>query len=251
MQKEDSTSQKCLNCGEVIAGNYCQNCGQSTGVHRITFKETVDDFFSSTFALEGPLISTIVLMVVNPGRMLREFIEGRRKTYYKPVAFFVLITAIYLIIRSLIEYDPLEGQMMNIDENSPASVQRNKKAAHFMVANINNIMLFLAFSIGISQKLFFRKRYLLAEYVTIGFYITGIYTLVGMMQMLVDTYIIAINRQGILLFLVAYIFYVSYSFHQRKSLGAIIKYLLIGVLSIIMYIVIGYSFSLLVVSLQL
>ncbi|NOX46877.1 MAG: DUF3667 domain-containing protein [Chlorobi bacterium] len=43
------------------------------------------------FALEGPFWLTIKLLFVNPGKLFREYIAGKRKAYYKSVAFFFLI----------------------------------------------------------------------------------------------------------------------------------------------------------------
>jgi hypothetical protein len=237
----------CLNCGHETVGYYCANCGQSTSMHRITFRETINDFFSSTFALEGPLLSTIKLLILNPGKLFREFIGGKRKAYYKPVAFFVVLTAVYLIVRKLIQYDPFYSQPQMSNENVPEKVRPLIEAGKFMFANINNIMFFLVFSIGLSNKLFFYKKYNLAEYVTTGFYISGLYILVGVIQMLVSVYIIYITPQYNMVLLFAYMVYVSISFHQQKSFVAILKYIFMSLLAIILYAILGYSFSLMMV----
>ena len=86
--------KRCLNYGSSLTGYYCSNCGQSAGVGRISFRNTLSDFFSASFALEGPLMRTIKLMIVNPGELCLEFLEGRRKRYHKPLAFFILLTTI-------------------------------------------------------------------------------------------------------------------------------------------------------------
>ncbi|MEP5611923.1 MAG: DUF3667 domain-containing protein [Cyclobacteriaceae bacterium] len=247
MEEPTLDPSECSNCNAKTTEAYCQQCGQSTSVHRITFHETLGDFFSSTFALEGPLLSTIRLLIVNPGLLLREFFVGKRKKYYKPVSFFVVLTAIYLILRALIQYDPLEGQLPPTYENTPPAVLRIKKAAYYMVKNINNIMFFLVFAIGFNHKLFFRKRYNLAEYVTMGFYLAGIYTLFGTLFMLFRVYVYDVPNQVALIVLMGYIFYAAISLHQRKSVGALIKYFLICFLSLVLYTGLGLGFSYLMV----
>ena len=247
MSEPSTNSTECLNCHAPLSGSFCQNCGQSKSVHRITFKETIGEFFSSTFALEGQLLSTIRLLIVNPGKLFREFIGGKRKPYYKPVAFFVVMTAVYLILKALIGYDPLEGEMLEVDENSPEFVQSTKKAAYFMTANINNILFFLVLAISINHKLFFRKSYNMAEYVTTGFFITGIFTLFGTLVMLADHFLVAIPSQVALLFLVLYTYYTAYSFHQRKSFWVHAKYGLLSFLTMVLYVFFSFGFSLLVV----
>ena len=100
----------CLNCGTEIQENYCSKCGQPTNTTRITFKETINNFLSIAFSFEGPLWLTIRLLITNPGKLYRDYISGKRKIYYKPVAFFILVTVVYLIIRALIDFDPLAGE---------------------------------------------------------------------------------------------------------------------------------------------
>lgn len=53
---ENQGVKSCLNCGTELVGNFCHNCGQSAKVDRLAFLETIQDFFSSSFALEGPLL---------------------------------------------------------------------------------------------------------------------------------------------------------------------------------------------------
>lgn len=246
--KVPTTNQTtCVNCEAPIAGNFCSHCGQSTSVHRITFRETIKDFFSSTLALEGPLLFTIGSLIKKPGMAFRNFVGGKRKPYYKPVAFFVVLTAIYLIVRSLIDYDPFAGQAQFQNANVHEQARKFIEAGRFMVANINNIMFFLVFAIGVSHKLFFPKKYNLAEYVTIGFFVSGMYVLVGLFHMLFSTYIYFFSPQVNMIILFAYLVYTAASFHQERSFWAVTKYLLIGFIANLLYVFMGYGFSLLVV----
>lgn len=248
MPNPTSPSDQCLNCESPLSGNYCQQCGQSAKIKRISFKETIDDFFSSTFALEGPLLFTLKSLIINPGRMYREFIAGRRKTYYKPVAFFIVLTAFYLIVKALIGYDPLEGEFQQADEKVDPRVIKFKAAATYMVTHINNIMLILVFSIGLNLKLFFRKRYNLAEYTMIGFYTTGVYILFASGIMLIDKYFFSTSRTLMFVVLALYIIYSLATLFQPKSFLAYIKYLIAAVLSILLYMTAGFALSYLIVS---
>jgi len=80
-QKLTGNKTNCLNCGTVIHNNYCSRCGQLTDTGRITFKETFANFLRIAFAFEGPLWKTIRLLITNPGKLFREYIGGKRKTY--------------------------------------------------------------------------------------------------------------------------------------------------------------------------
>lgn len=250
-QQLSDKNEHCLNCGTAIQHNYCEKCGQATGTGLITFKETIHNFLTITFALEGPLWITIRLLITNPGKLFREYISGRRKAYYKPVAFFILLTAIYLILRASINFDPIENTSASEDveflsEISPKYVETTK----LMSENINNILFLLVFSIALVFKLFFRKQYNLAEYTSIGFYITGVYTMVKIITMFIGKFaLIEVNNFefGVLLIL---IFYSCFSLFQKKNIGFIVRYVLVSFFSIILYIIIGVGFFFLIVSLK-
>lgn len=247
--ESNSTNQVCKNCHSNLIGNYCHQCGQTASVGRITFKETFHQFLSSAFSIQGPFFSTIKLLALNPGKVFRDFIAGKRKSYYKPIPLFLLLTAIYLILRVLIDYDPLANQLGNNPPESLSDPQnKSREAARFMVNNINYIMFFLAFSIGLMLKIFFRRRYYLAEYTSIGFYITSMYVLIGIPLMLLNKYLSYQTHQFQLLLLILIISYCCYSLFNRMNFWLFIKYVLVSLLSLMLYIILGFGFSYLVVS---
>ena len=247
---ETLKSNICLNCGASLQGNFCSQCGQKVILDRITFKQTFRNFLSSSFSLEGPLLFTIHQLIVNPGKVFREFIGGKRKTYYQPVQFYVLLTALYLIIRALLNYDPLEGQIAFDDLHASAAVNKSKEVARFMVDNINNIMFFLVFSIAFMLKLFFRKHYNLAEYTAVGLFITGMYILIGILMMFIAVITSAHTNKIQLLIMLVLIGYGAASFFRRFNFWSIIKYVLVSCFSLVLYMILGFGFSFIVVSLR-
>lgn len=244
---EISDREKCPNCSDAISGRFCSNCGQSSGVGRITFKETLSDFFSASFALEGPLMHSLKMLVTNPGEMFRQYLSGKRRAYYKPVAFFILLTAIYLLVRSSLNYNPLGEQMADLDNPNDMDLTLIMEAGNFMFKNINNILFLLVLGIGLSLKLFFRKQYLLAEYVAIGFYMSGVYIIFGTLTMIWNHYT-GFHLPSIhLLFLMAYIAISTISLFRPVSFGKIVKSLLTGGLSLLIYMILAFGLSLAIV----
>lgn len=249
MQLSDKNSS-CLNCGKALQGYFCAGCGQAANTGKISFKETFSNFFAIAFALEGPLWLTIRLLIVNPGKLFREYIAGRRKSYYKPVAFFILATAVYLILRVWIKFDPLEGEFTNGQTDLAEFSNKSEEVFRSMEDNINYILFFLVFSIAINFKLFFKNKYNLAEYTSIGLYITGVYTLMKIITMFFGKFTAAEvdnTELGILLLL---IFYSSFSLFQKKKLGYFVRYVLVSFFSLILYIIFGLGFFFLIVSLK-
>ena len=101
------------------------------------------------------MLRTTRLLIVRPATILREFTEGRRKRYYKPVAYFVLLTAIYILLRSLIGYDPFNERMDQMQANDQVNTNLLQEAGIYMFKNINNILFLLVFGMALSFKLFF------------------------------------------------------------------------------------------------
>jgi hypothetical protein len=243
--RESATPNQCLNCGTALVGNFCSHCGQASNTSTITFKETFSQFLSSIFSLEGKLPFTIGALVKNPGKVFREYLAGKRASYYKPVPFFILLTAIYLIVQSLIGYDPLAGQFdAKVSEDAPELMKRIKTAARFMVEHINNILFLLVLSIGLLFKSFYRKRYKLAEYTAVGFYIAGIYVLLGLISILVIQFTSFTNPGTVPMFLLfAYLYYASATFFQNRNFGAWIKYFFLSLFCAYLYVIMAFALA--------
>jgi len=87
-------SYLCRNCGAVAPGRYCTDCGQSTEEHMPSLWEFVHELVSHYVAAEGKLWRTLALLVVQPGRLTTEYLDGRRQRYIIP--FRLYLTASFL-----------------------------------------------------------------------------------------------------------------------------------------------------------
>ncbi|MET0180123.1 MAG: DUF3667 domain-containing protein [Novosphingobium sp.] len=84
----------CLNCGTVLVGSHCHACGQHAHVHR-TLGAFVHDLAHGVLHVEGKVWRTLPLLVWRPGRLTREYIDGRRASYLSPIALFLF--AVFLL----------------------------------------------------------------------------------------------------------------------------------------------------------
>ncbi|MFV8226422.1 DUF3667 domain-containing protein [Christiangramia aquimixticola] len=178
-------SDTCNNCGSAISGKYCSTCGQRSNVGAVTYSELGDDLYQSLFSVESPLSITLRTLFLKPEKLFKEYLGGSRKKYYRPVAFFILMTAIYLVVRSLIDFESNVESMVITGENESSA---SKEASVFMIRNINKFLFLLVLGMGISLKVFFFKRLRLLEYWVIAFYITGIYTLLTIFGTVITVY---------------------------------------------------------------
>ena len=99
----------CKSCGFPGSGNYCNNCGQSFKLKRITIPALLRDLLYFFTHMEKGFGYTLKQLIISPGHMQRSYIKGKRRIYQKPFSMFLIcatITAIgrYWILNAFIKY---------------------------------------------------------------------------------------------------------------------------------------------------
>ncbi len=85
-----SHDSACLNCETPLVGSHCHNCGQVAHVHK-TLGAFFHDLLHGVFHFEGKTWRTLPLLAWNPGRLTREYVDGRRASYVSPIALFLFV----------------------------------------------------------------------------------------------------------------------------------------------------------------
>lgn len=85
-----TSESACLNCGTGLVGKHCHACGQAAHVHR-SLGAFFHDLLHGVFHFEGKIWRTLPLLAWNPGRLTREYIDGRRASYVSPIALFLFV----------------------------------------------------------------------------------------------------------------------------------------------------------------
>jgi Protein of unknown function (DUF3667) len=84
----------CLNCGAVLSGPYCNQCGQNAHVHR-TLASYGHDLLHGVFHFEGKIWKTLPMLAWKPGELTRRYIHGERAKFVSPLALFLF--AVFLM----------------------------------------------------------------------------------------------------------------------------------------------------------
>jgi hypothetical protein len=92
----------CKNCEAPLTGKFCVNCGQKKDIHPITLKHVLHDFIHAFTHADKGFLLLIKELLVRPGVVAREYIEGKRKKYFNPLSFLVITMAVsaYLSFKS-------------------------------------------------------------------------------------------------------------------------------------------------------
>jgi hypothetical protein len=110
-------AQRCLNCGTVVTGRHCAQCGQAVGVHVLSIKEVAGDVTHSLLHLDSRVWRTLRMLVRRPGELTREFIAGRHQQYIPPFRLYLAISILYFALSALLPESGL------FDFDAPARVE--------------------------------------------------------------------------------------------------------------------------------
>jgi hypothetical protein len=91
----------CLNCGTLLAGEFCHACGQHAHVHR-TLTAFFHDFLHGVLHFEGKIWRTLPLLAWKPGDLTRRYVEGQRASFISPIALFLFCVFLMFAAVSLL-----------------------------------------------------------------------------------------------------------------------------------------------------
>jgi hypothetical protein len=79
---------ECANCGAMVSGHYCAQCGQKAHVHR-SLGAIMHDIIHGVLHLDGKLWHTLPLLTFKPGVLTHRYIAGERAKFVSPMAMFL------------------------------------------------------------------------------------------------------------------------------------------------------------------
>lgn len=243
----------CKNCTQLVDGNYCKHCGQSTGVSRINFSGFLNDVSDSVFQINRGFFYSLKELFVRPGHTIREYLEGKRKKHFKPIGYVLILSTIYFFIARFLETDTyLNDFITGFASDSIDSEQDNNALAilTWLTENYAYTMLMIipVFSIA-SYLAFVKSRFNYLEHVVFNAFITGqqaiIYSLFAFLSFIFgDGDLLAILNLGVSM---GYALFVFLQFFLKETrLSVVFRFILTYVLYVILLtlvLVLVFSFS--------
>lgn len=108
----------CKNCNHPLdkSDKYCPNCSQANSTKKLTLKDFFDEFFSNLINYDSKLLKTLFTMLIKPGTITKDYINGKRISYTNPFRFLLSLAFIYLL---LVNYNGSFAQLnqLKIEEN--------------------------------------------------------------------------------------------------------------------------------------
>lgn len=107
----------CLNCEYPLQGNenFCPECGQQNDIRRVSVKEMISHFLGGFFAFDNLFFRTLKPLLFQPGKVTKEFLEGKRKKYTNPFIFLLHSAIVFLLMSGIFsaisDYGSLKNDM--------------------------------------------------------------------------------------------------------------------------------------------
>lgn len=131
-QDHGKAEAQCLNCDTALVGTHCHSCGQSADIHR-TMGAFFHDILHGVLHVEGKIWHTLPLLAIRPGKLTREYIEGRRAHYLSPISLFLFVVfltyASYSIFGSEIDQEAAAENLVNTDSIEQITVENQAEIA--------------------------------------------------------------------------------------------------------------------------
>ncbi|GGD86701.1 hypothetical protein GCM10011515_02770 [Tsuneonella deserti] len=118
----------CLNCGTPLLGPHCHACGQRAHVHR-TLGAFFHDLLHGVLHFEGKTWRTIPMLAWQPGKLTREYIEGRRARYVSPIALFLFVVFLSFALFSMLGGPDSLKPNIRTEELNTAYVENGRQIA--------------------------------------------------------------------------------------------------------------------------
>lgn len=92
--------QSCKSCDSRFDGNYCPQCGQKV-IQRFNLTYLWGMLHQDLFELDRGLWHTMKDLLVRPGYMVREYLDGKTKPYFSPLKYLLVAIALFYLLVSI------------------------------------------------------------------------------------------------------------------------------------------------------
>ncbi len=239
---------QCKNCNAEFSGTFCSDCGQKHITERITVRRIFSELFSSLTNLEKGFWYTFKMLFVNPGEVIRNFINGQTVRYYSPLRYLLLWIALSVgLSLSTGLYDRQQEKVQDITAYSdkPEVAEKQRQLQQQVNAEMRKYLNFMPLLIlpfmALASYWVFRKRgQNYAEHLVLNAYVYGHTTAIGILPLLLILAVPSLFPYLMLkVFLISIIYYayVYQSFYSTSLVKASFKAILTTIIGYAMVMV--------------
>lgn len=197
---EQPPSAACLNCDTQRVGAYCHACGQPFREGRLTLRGLWNDVALHFFQMDRGLLRTLRDMLINPGRVIRRYVDGQRRRYVNPFTYLFTGAATSLVSFSFLKDSFTRWVQQTLASSAAHTPELLSPGKTKIFAELNlkltqynaYTMLVMALPFALLLRIFFSKQQInLAESFVFALFCFGHVAFLSSVSSLVLTYFIS------------------------------------------------------------
>ncbi len=221
-------SLTCPNCSYPMEEQfqYCPECSQKTHLHRLNLHDILHDALHYFTHADKGFFGLIKELAIKTGTVAKEFAAGKRKSYFPPLNFYLLVATIFvLVVNAGLPNTPFDvkkehPELNNIPDNAQrehvqAIYERQHQAISFMNKYSNTVAMIAVPLICFLYWLsYIRGRYNYTEHLVACMYMVGFANLVYALIFVPLSMLLGIkqsSKASLLLVIVFMVFKIVYS----------------------------------------
>lgn len=146
--KHRRKTEICPNCQTILRpeDNFCPSCGQENHDLKVPIGHLVYEFVESITHFDTKLWNTVKAIFTKPGKITKDFIEGRRARHVHPVRFYIFMSFVFFLLLTK-NIDKSIGENFEKDEkgfNNTIKLEdllTNKELKDNNLSQIRNVIL--------------------------------------------------------------------------------------------------------------
>jgi hypothetical protein len=95
-------SSCCLNCGTELKGPFCYYCGQPDKNFMRFFPVLVRELMADFLDLDSRFMRTMKPLMFHPGKLTRDYLDGRRFRYTPPLRLYIFTSMAFFILAAML-----------------------------------------------------------------------------------------------------------------------------------------------------
>ena len=169
---------RCPNCDQEFAEGqiFCAHCGQKLIIDKLGVGQSLRVFWST---MVYPVLALGRALLVSPGYVAHDYVQGKRKRFLGPYAFLFLTVGLASAAVALSGFQMIHGKEIDLGtEAEPLNAQAVAAADAFFQRHVNLIILLDTPLLAAFCRLLFRKEGMsFAEHLVLASYASGIRSL--------------------------------------------------------------------------
>jgi hypothetical protein len=127
-------SPACLNCGTPLKGPFCYYCGQPDRNFLRFFPALLRELLEDVLEFDSRFMRTMKPLLFKPGRLTRDYLEGRRFRYTPPLRLYLFSSIAFFVVAAVLSTNAIELSIDRDRDGAPVVTMRGDDEARVQKA---------------------------------------------------------------------------------------------------------------------